>query len=568
MNLKAEVVSGTSEIDTALAELAVGEATWAALPLARRRELLQQVHALVGRHAEEWVRAATAIKGLDARSPLVGEEWLSGPYALLTGAGALVDSLKALERGASPIEGFGLGSAPGGRVTVQILPHVLYDHLLLSGFSAEVWMAPGVSAESVRSSAGLAQLDPERTHGVGVVLGAGNITSIAPLDVLYELYAHNRVTALKLNPIMDALLPVFRKVLAPLVEVGAVRLLTGGADVGGHLVQHDQVQHVHMTGSALTHDSIVWGRGEEAARRKADGDPLLAKDITSELGGVSPVIVVPGDWSTADLKFQAQHVATMRLHNGGYNCIAGQVVVLSSHWKQKDAFVAELRKALAEAPRRTPYYPGSDRRVTEACEAYPAAQAAGGRVLISGLESGERTYLLQTEFFAPVLGIIELDGDDFLADAVRAANAAFTGPRGVHVLAPPRTIKRLGPAFEEALAQLRYGSIAVNAWTGFGFLTANGSWGAFPGHTVDDVQSGIGVVHNALLLDSPERTVVRGPFRPLQRSLIHGELSISPKPPWFVNNRTAAGTGRALTAFAARPSWLRLPRIFASALRG
>ena len=93
-------------------------------------------------------------------------------------------------------------------------------------------------------------------------------------------------------------------------------------------------------------------------------------------------------------------------------------------------------------------------------------------------------------------------------------------------------------------------------------------WGAFPGHTRNDVQSGIGVVHNGFLIEKPERTVVHGPFRPSPRSLVGGELSISPKPPWFVNNRTAAGTGRHLVSFAAKRSPAKLPAIFASALRG
>lgn len=70
------------------------------------------------------------------------------------------------------------------------------------------------------------------------------------------------------------------------------------------------------------------------------------------------------------------------------------------------------------------------------------------------------------------------------------------------------------------------------------------------------------------LLHRPERTVVYGPFRPLPRSVMTGEFSITPKPPWFVTNRTAATTGRRLTAFAARPRWSALPAIFASALRG
>ncbi|MBV1855748.1 hypothetical protein [Catellatospora tritici] len=82
------------------------------------------------------------------------------------------------------------------------------------------------------------------------------------------------------------------------------------------------------------------------------------------------------------------------------------------------------------------------------------------------------------------------------------------------------------------------------------------------------VASGRGVVHNSLLLHRPERTVVYGPFRPAPRSIMTGQFSLTPKPPWFVTNRTAATTGRRLTEFAARPRWTALPAIFASALRG
>ena len=117
------------------------------------------------------------------------------------------------------------------------------------------------------------------------------------------------------------------------------------------------------------------------------------------------------------------------------------------------------------------------------------------------------------------------------------------------------------------MAHLRYGTIAINAWTGVGFLSAAAPWGAFPGHTRDNVQSGIGVVHNALLLDDVERTVVRGPFRPFPRSIAHGEWALLPKPPWFVSARSGALTARLLTEFAARPSARKLPRILAAAFR-
>ena len=132
----------------------------------------------------------------------------------------------------------------------------------------------------------------------------------------------------------------------------------------------------------------------------------------------------------------------------------------------------------------------------------------------------------------------------------------------------PRSAPPEATPFEDALAELRYGTITVNAWTGVGYLTAAATWGAFPGHTLADVQSGIGVVHNAVLLADPERTVLRGPFRPAPRALLRGELSMSPKPPWFVTNKTAATTGRRLVEFAARPRLSALPGIFLSALRG
>ncbi|MFC4376602.1 aldehyde dehydrogenase family protein [Nocardia halotolerans] len=557
----------TAAIDTALADLTEGVKTWAATGLGRRRELLDELHALTARDAEAWVAAARTIKQLDVDSPLVGEEWMSGPMTMLGGVQALSDTMAALEQGASPLDGVDLGSAPGGRVSVPVLPHGIFDKLLLSGFSGEVWLRPGVDAATARRKAGLAQLTPAETNGVGAVLGAGNIMSIAPLDTLYELYANNRVVALKLNPITDPLLPVLQAIFAPFIELGVVRILTGGAAEGGYLVNHPQVAHVHMTGGAPTHDAIVWGTGEEGARRKQAGEPALTKPITSELGGVAPCIVIPGEWSAADLKFQAEHVATMRLHNGGYNCVAAQTVVLSADWPQKQQFLTELRAAIDGAPARKAYYPGSDNRVAGALDSYPAAGRANGRVLVENLPT-EDTPLLGTEYFSPVLGVVELPGEDFLGNAVEFANDKLMGTLGANIIAHPDTIKALGARLDSAIEDLRYGTVALNSWTGLAFLTPRASWGAYPGHTIDDVQSGIGVVHNAFLLDDVERTVVRGPFRPAPRSILAGEFSTTPKPPWFVANKTGATTGRRLTEFYGDAKLRRLPGIFWSALRG
>ena len=193
------------------------------------------------------------------------------------------------------------------------------------------------------------------------------------------------------------------------------------------------------------------------------------------------------------------------------------------------------------------------------------------RTLLTGLDlTDPEESAFNVEYFGPVLGVAELSGTGqwFLDAAVDAANQSLHGTLGANILAHPATIEQLGWRFQESIARLRYGTVAVNAWTGVGFLTARATWGAFPGHPLEDIQSGRGVVNNALLIDDTERTVVYGPFRPVPRSLWHGELSLTPKPAWFVSNKTAATTGRLLTEFVYRPSWRAMPAIFASALRG
>jgi aldehyde dehydrogenase (NAD(P)+) len=376
---------------------------------------------------------------------------------------------------------------------------------------------------------------------------------------------------LKLNPTMAEMEDVYRAALAPLLDAGVLRIVQGGAETGAYLTQHPDIAHIHITGSAVTHDAIVWGLGEEGAQRRAAGTPLLEKPISSELGGVSPVIVVPGDWSQADLDHQAAHVATMRLQNGGYNCIAGQLVILSSDWPQKDAFLDALRRAMESAPQRPAWYPGSDDRVASALESYPDAQRLGqegGRVLAQ-LDAANAATLQTTEYFSPVLGVREVPGlgQHFLDAAVDLSNDDLVGTLGANVLIDPATRKTLGHGFDQAMTRLRYGTIAINTWTAFGFTSAAATWGAFPGHTLEDVQSGRGIVHNALLLDDVERTVVEGPFRPFPRSLAGGESSLFPTPPWFVTARSAATTGRRITELAADPSWRRLPAVLAAAFR-
>ena len=564
------------ELDTAIAELAIGERTWGALTVGQRARLLDRLQKTVAANAADWADVASTSKLLPADDPLRGEEWLSGPYGTLTALAAYAESLRALDAGKSPAGDLSITRAPGGRVRAHVFPTSAVDGLLLSGFSGEVWMRPGVTEAQVRASAGLAQRTPTLTGGIGLVLGAGNVSSIPLLDTLYELLAFNRVVLLKLNPTQDPLLPVFSKAFAPLIDLGLLRIVTGGGDVGTYLTGHMGIAHVHITGSSVTHDMIVWGTGPDAERRKHEGTPLLQTPISSELGGVSPIIVVPGRWSKADMRFQAEHIVTMRLQNSGHNCIAGQVVLLSADWPQRDEFVAALHDAYERAPWRPVWYPGAEKKMADAAAAYPDREslADGARILVHVGEGDDATAIEQTEFFSPVLGIVELagTGQRFVDTAVDHANNKLTGTLGANVLIDPVTRRRLGEGFEAAIERLHYGAIAINAWTAIAFLTPGCTWGAFPGATLDDVTSGIGDVHNSFLLDDVERSVVRGPFRPFPRaasltSLVAGDFSVLPTPPWFVTARTGAEVSEGLTSFRTDKNPVRLLGTLAAAFR-
>jgi aldehyde dehydrogenase (NAD(P)+) len=565
-------------LDADIEVLRHGARTWSHLTAGQRATLLRAVRASVAAAVEDWADTAADSKELDARHPLRGEEWLSGPYSVLGALDAYIDTLSEIAAGRSPLDRVAIGRAPGGRTRVGAFPLTRLDRLLLSGFTGEVWLQPGITPATARAAAGLAQRTADDSGGVGLVLGAGNITSIPVLDVLYELLAYNRVALLKVNPTQDALVPVYERALAPLIQPGFLRIVQGGAAVGAYLTAHRDLEHVHITGSAATFDTIVWGpssgpKAGATTRRRRENRPLLTKPITAELGGVSPIIVVPGEWSDADIAFQAEHVATMRLQNSGHNCIAGQVVIMSSQWPQAEQFRAELRRAYAAAPERTTWYPGSTTRMHQAAEDYPDALVLADRLLVEVDDGQDATAVQSTEYFAPVLGVVELPGtgQEFLDAAVAHANDRLQGTLGANLIIDPATERSLGTGFERAVAELRYGSIAINSWTAFGFITPTLTWGAFPGNTLDDVGSGIGVVHNALLLDGVERSVVRGPFRPFPRSLPGlnggGRLTILPKPPWFVSSRTGTAVSAGLTRFRAHGGILLLIRTLLRALR-
>ena len=562
-------------IDRSVEGLSQVKDRWARLPIGEKIRYLEQVRDLLVDNADAWVAAGVQLKGLDPRAPIVGgEEWLGGPYPTAAWLTDMIGTLTRLSTGADPLEGVRIRTRPDGQVIAGVFPSNAYDRLLLNGYELDVWMQPGVTRDSLRDTVAPFYRQSDPTGALTLVLGAGNVAAIPMLDALYCLFVDGHVVVLKMNPVNEAYGPVFARVLDPLIRDGYLAIVYGGADVGEHLTGSDLVDTVHITGSERTHDTIVFGPGEAGQEAKAAGMPRFAKPIRSELGGASPTIVVPGPWSRADIAYQAQHLATQKLFSAGHTCVASQVLILPEGWDRKDQLLDALRSALAGAPDRAPFYPGTQERQDAFRAANPDAEALPGpqdRTLLVDVDPDGDHPGFHDEMFGPVYITTAIDGadpGDFLAKAVAFANERLHGNLGANILIHPQTAKELGPQLEQAIADLRYGCIGVNVWSAFAFLSPRAAWGAYPGNTATDIQSGTGVVHNTLMFDRSQKSVTRAPFRPFHRSLGHPLEGLTVRPPWFLDNSTARSTARAFTMFAADPKPTRLPGIFIPAVRG
>jgi acyl-CoA reductase-like NAD-dependent aldehyde dehydrogenase len=558
----------TASLDRAVGEVAANVAAWAATAPLERAALLARVVEDTYAISAEWNAAACAAKGYGPRSPEGGEELFSGVGTFVRMAQALRRTMLDLSRYGRPRYPGPVRHRPGQRIAVGVAPASLFDRILFAGVTGEVWMEPGVTEEEVRATQAEAYRDPERSAGVAAVLGAGNVASLGPRDVLSKLFGENKVVVLKANPVNDYLVPFWERALAVLIERGVLRVVCGGAAEGAFLTRHPMVSDVHVTGSDKTFDAIVFGGGAEGERRRAANEPLVTKPVSGELGNVSPVVVVPGRWSAREIAYQAKHVATMITNNAGFNCLTPRVIVTHAGWDQREEFLAALEAVLASLPPRRAYYPGAEERRATFLAEHPDADVLGTPVpgttpwtLIRGVDpSNHADVAFNVEAFCALCAETALEADstvDFVRAATAFCNDVLWGTLSMTLLCDPRTLKDpvAGAAVEEAVANLRYGSIGVNLWHGMSFALSTTVWGAYPGHPATDIQSGRGFVGNAYLFARPEKSVVRGPF------------VATPAPAWFATNANGAEVMRRLLAFEVRPSWAKLPGLFAAALQ-
>ncbi|WP_295621708.1 aldehyde dehydrogenase family protein, partial [Chamaesiphon sp. GL140_3_metabinner_50] len=466
------------EIDRAITSLCSHREQWAQTLIPQRLVYLQDCLDRTFSVAEAWTNAACEAKGIDPQSQLAGEELTAGAVATVRNLRLLMITLQA----DGQLEPPKITRREDGQIIAQVLPANPIERLLYWGYRGEVWLEPGTLPTQ-------GQIYREPTAAkVALILGAGNVSAIVAMDALSKLFSENRVVIVKMNPVNAYVGKYIAQAFEPLITAGFLSIVYGGVEVGEYLCQHPQIDEIHITGSHRTHDAIVWGTNPiEQQDRKITNNPRITKPITSELGCVTPILVVPGKWSQSDLTFQARQVAGTIAHNASFNCASGQVLVTASGWAQRDEFLAAIRRELAAIPPRQAYYPGAQDRYRSFLDRYPQSEPLGAQTpeivpwtLIPNVPPVAGEYALTEEAFCGILAEVAIESQsapDFLAKAVEFANDSIWGTLSCTVLIDPQTQQKYHPEFDTAIANLQYGAIGVNIWSAMLFYFGSTTWG-------------------------------------------------------------------------------------------
>ncbi|HEX6617327.1 MAG TPA: aldehyde dehydrogenase family protein [Gemmatimonadales bacterium] len=555
-----------NRLDEAVARVREGAVRLLRLSLDERIELARAMQAGYLGIARDSVAAACAAKGIPLGTPLEGEEWTTGPWMVVRQLRLIQQSLLALKHtGNTPVGE--RGRTADGRLAVQVFPAGTIDGLLFKGVRVDVHLQPGMTEQAVDATRARFYKESRDAGRVVLVLGAGNINAIPSMDLITKLFNEGKACILKMNPVNAYLGPLMERAYAAAIREEFLAIVYGGAEEGAYLAGHTGVDEIHITGSDRTYDQLMWGApGPEREARKRDGRPATSKPITAELGGVAPVLVVPGPYSDKELAFQAEDVASGLTFNASFDCNANRVVVLPRGWSRGEQFLGLLYAALGRAADRRAYYPGARERL----ERFGAGRgtSSGGKAegslpwtLVTELDAAAAAEpLFCEESFAPVIAttaVASADPAEFLDAAVRFANARLWGSLSAGLVVHPRTMKdsATAGAVERAITRLRYGTVTVNAWSGLSFAFGTPPWGAHPSSTPADIQSGTGWVHNTPMLEGVEKAVLRHP------------ITAMPRPAYSLSHRSAHALMAGMTALEERASWTKVPAVMAAAMR-
>lgn len=390
-------------------------------------------------------------------NPATGEEFASVDSASLEQVDAAVDAGRGALVGA-----WGRMDAFERRRRIERFAAAVMDHAMDIGqlSTAEVGMPMRYSVGEVLAASDYLQhfagyADKVRGAVVPTPLASAlTYTLRQPVGVVAAITAWNvpsMLTAFKLGPALAAGCSIVLKPaeLAPLaarayaeigieagLPPGVLNCVTGGPDVGAHLVSHPGVDKVTFTG------------GTEIGRRIGTAAAESFKRVTLELGGKSANIV----FADADLDAAAEGACQAVFLFSGQQCIAGSRLFVERPVFESfvERYVAEARAAWTPGDPtsfETPAGPVISAAAVERIQGYvDGAVAAGATVRCGGapLDDGEFSRgfwypptiltgvaagdpLCTDEIFGPVVAVQPFDTED---EVVAAANASRFGLAG------------------------------------------------------------------------------------------------------------------------------------------
>jgi acyl-CoA reductase-like NAD-dependent aldehyde dehydrogenase len=563
--VKASRKTSIGEMEHMIENLRRHKDTWVRLEIEERLAILDEIHQDLVSFQESWVAAEMEGQCIEPGSLGEAEEWvlLATTFRALN---RIRKSLLEIKASGHPRISGKLWTHPDGQVVAGVYPETKIDRLLFRGVTGEVWMEPEINIEDFYTHLAVAYQDPDRSGKIALVLGAGNATMTALIDALHKLFVELQVVVLKPNPVNAYMGPLIEKVFRALIKRGFLGVAYGGAAEGSYLCNHPEVDELHITGSDKTYEAIVFGTGPEGARRKANKEPINTKPFSGELGNISPVIVVPGPWTTDDIKAQANQIATWFVANAGFACLTPRVIIQHASWEHRSELMSEIGRSLESTATRKAYYPGAEERMTQFVNAHPEAHQYGAPqedhlpwTFITDVDPEDKDDIcFQQESFCSVYAETAIEApspQDFIKKAVEFANDTLWGTLSVIMIVHPDSYKdpEVATAIEEAVKNLRYGTVAINMLAYYSAYLMVTPWGAFPGHDIYDIQSGIGKVFNFLMIEGSQKSVLRAPFKRLD--------------PLTANSRRAPEFAKKMAKFNANPTWWKFPDLAWTAIR-
>ena len=294
-------------------------------------------------------------------------------------------------------------------------------------------------AEIGRASRGLS-LPPVARHQVNFTIKEpyGVVAAIVPFNFPLLLMAWKVAPAIMAgntvvckpphqNPLSNLRLADAYAALPP----GVVNVITGGAETGSLLVDHEDVNLIAFTGSTAVGRQIASRAGAQL------------KKVNLELGGVDPFIV----FEDADLDVAVPGVAWARLLNAGQVCTASKRIYLVKSIAQE--FTERLLKHVSTLKIGDPKKPEVDigpliskEAVEKVEKQLQSAVKEGAKVLYGGKRlqpDGLRGHFFEPtvltnvrhggictceEVFGPVISLIEVNDAD---EAIERANDSAFG---------------------------------------------------------------------------------------------------------------------------------------------